>query len=97
MPPTVIFGNCLQQSTTNSPEQRHRGEEDSIHHPSLYFLLIVVFVTIKETIIVHTSLPFHLSACCTAVAVAATIAIVTVALRALQGPVPLYGILPAVG
>ena len=90
-PPTVIFGTCLQQSSANSPEQSHRGEEDSIHHPLSYFLLIVVFVTIKEIIIVHTSLPSHSSACCTAVTVTATVAIVTVALRPLQGPVtPLW-------
>jgi hypothetical protein len=54
----------LWQSSTDSPEQRHRGEEDPIHPPLLYFLVIVIFDAAKEIIVtINTSLPSHLFAC----------------------------------
>ena len=56
-PPAAIYGTCLRQSSANSPEQRCRGEEDSIHPPLSYFLLIVVFVTVKEITIVNSCPP----------------------------------------
>ena len=46
-----------------SPKQHRRGEEDPIHPPLSYFLLIVVFVAVKEIIVFDTSLPSHLSMC----------------------------------
>ena len=89
---TTIVGTCLRRFSVDSPEQHRRGEEDPIHPPSSYFLLIVVFVAVKEIIVIN-----HLSTRCPAITVATAIAIVTVSPRPLQRPVPPHGILPAVG
>ncbi len=55
-----MFGTSFQQSSAYSPEQCRREEEDHIHPPLSYFLLIDVFVAIKDIIvIVDKSLPSH--------------------------------------
>jgi hypothetical protein len=55
------------------------GEQNPNHPPSLYFLLIVVFIAVKEIIVFNTPLPSHLLACCPAITVTAAVAIVAVA------------------
>ena len=59
-PPATMFGTSFQQSSAYSPEQCRRGEKDHIHPPLSYFLLIVVFVAVKDTIvIIDKLLPSH--------------------------------------
>jgi hypothetical protein len=96
-PSTTIVGTCLRRFSADSPEQHRRGEEDSIHPPSSYFLLIVVFIAVKEIIIINTLSPSHSTAHCPAITLTTAIAIVAVSPRPLQHPVPPHGILPAVG
>jgi hypothetical protein len=58
-----MCGTSLRQSSANSHAQHCSGEEDPIHLPLSYFLLIVIFVAIKETVIVvNTALLYHLFA-----------------------------------
>jgi hypothetical protein len=78
-PAAAIVGTRLQQSSADSHEQRCRGEEDPIHTPALYFLLIVVFVAVKEIIVVDMALPSHSSAPSLAIAATSAVAIIAVA------------------
>ena len=87
----IVFDTSLPSHLC--PEQHCRGEDYPIHPPSSYFLLIVVFVAVKEIIVFDTSLPSHLSACCPAIAVAATLAIVTVVPQPLHHTAPPHGII----
>ncbi len=81
-----------------NPEQRPRGEEDPIHPPLSYFLLIVLFVAVKEIIVFNMLLQSHSSMCCPAIAIAiaAAVAIVAVAPQPVHHLAPPHSILSAV-
>jgi hypothetical protein len=100
LPPPLLVPVCgCPLPILLSLEQRRSGKEDPIHPPLFYFLLIAVFVfvAIKEIIVVDTSLPSDLSVRCPTIAVATALAIVAVAHRPLQQPIPPHVTLSAVG